>query len=786
MEGENGACRLPLPPEIDVPEGPIRRTDIDVAAILDDFSRLCFQYEANLIPITPSNWRDLLRERRPAFLFVESAWRGNANAWRYMIVDTRTPERGPGEPLVELVSWCKDQGIPTVFWNKEDPPNFDVFLKTARLFDHVFTSDANCIARYVEALGHERVSALPFGAQPQIHNPRPVPGGRPYDLAFAGTWYARKHPDRQAQADAVLRPALDHEFHIYDRMHGYSLAQRDYEWPPEYQSHIVGHLPYERMMSAYRQYRAFLNVNSVTDSPTMLSRRVFELLACGTPVISSDSKAIRELLGEDVVLLSASAEQTREHIDCVLKDSAFRASLAERACLAVMKEHTYSHRFEDIVRVIGLPQGSKPVALPMAENQLKALAGTGQADIANERFLSQFALLPPKAPIPKEADFEGRLDAYLERVVQSDARHVVFMFSGTTFIQERRGNRPIRLTRTMLDRNIPVFFSYYRWRETEPIAEDDHPLLFQSPIDLTRECMDRLLEHDFQGKAKVFIASFPHMDCARSVSAMQAQGWVTLYDIRDDWEEFHEKGHAKWYRPEYEHYLCNACDVVSAVSQPLCDKLQPYCPDRPIHLLPNALDTRFLAPFNAGRVAPRKGKPIVGYFGHLNPSWFDWESLIQIARRRRDCLFQIIGHFGPENLDLPDNVKLMGPRSHLEINEIAQRWRAAIIPFRIGKLADAVDPIKLYEYLALGLPTVSFRMPQIASYPYVHLASNVNEFVKELQIALNEPLDRRKIDEFLDTNRWEDRVDQIIAWADDAASRPRPLSGISVREQPSS
>ena len=138
--------------------------------------------------------------RPPDLLFVESAWRGNDDRWRDVLGSRHTALM---QPLVDLVGWCRERGIPTVFWNKEDPPHFGRFVDTAALFDHVFTVDGDCVPRYCEILGHERVDVLPFGAQPQIHNPIAVPGGRMHDVAFAGTYFSLE--PGQARTSAVAR-----------------------------------------------------------------------------------------------------------------------------------------------------------------------------------------------------------------------------------------------------------------------------------------------------------------------------------------------------------------------------------------------------------------------------------------------------------------------------------------------------------------------------------------------------------------------------------------------------
>ena len=144
-----------------------RRPDLSVGVILDDFTRTSFAFEWNLLELRKELWRDQLGQTRIDFLFVESAWNGNSGSWQYQL----TGSKGPGVELVRLVEWCRTRGIPTVFWNKEDPPHYDDFLPAAKLFDHVFTSDSDRIPDYVRDLGHQRVGTLPFAAQPAIHNP---------------------------------------------------------------------------------------------------------------------------------------------------------------------------------------------------------------------------------------------------------------------------------------------------------------------------------------------------------------------------------------------------------------------------------------------------------------------------------------------------------------------------------------------------------------------------------------------------------------------------------------
>jgi SAM-dependent methyltransferase/spore maturation protein CgeB len=335
-------------PELEIPAGPVARPDLKVAAILDRFSSLAFRYEWNQVQFGPEDWRETVERERPDLLFVESAWRGNDDRWRDAVVGGSERRK---RPLAELVEWCRERGIPTVFWSKEDPPNFGHFIDTAMLFEHVFTVDGDCIPRYAEILGNEDTRVLPFGVQPRIHNPIAVPGGRSRDLAFAGSYYRGKHPVRREQMEVVLDPAREFGLEIFSR-----ILQGDderFDWPPEYQPHIVGSLPYERMLAAYKAYKLFLNVNSVTKSPTMCARRVFELSACSTPVLSGYSRAVEEVFG-DLVPVTWTQEETRAELAELLGDDDARERRAHRAMRETFAKHTYGHRVDEVLRAAGI------------------------------------------------------------------------------------------------------------------------------------------------------------------------------------------------------------------------------------------------------------------------------------------------------------------------------------------------------------------------------------------------------------------------------------------------
>lgn len=330
----------------------IEKPYLKVACILDEFSYQCLKYECDLKEIDTENWTKVLLTERPNLLLVESAWVGIHGDWFGKIANINNKAHTIIENIIKL---CKKLGIPTVFWNKEDPYHFDEFIYTAKLFDYIFTTDENCIEKYKEFLHHDQVYVLPFAAQIKIHNPINNAQKKIANVAFAGAWYNIQHFDRKKNMEYILEPALEYGLHIYDRNYNYNnvYVNNYYRFPEIYQPFIKGYVPYEEIAELYKRYNIFLNVNSVDDSPTMFSRRVFELLACGTNVISSFSPGIEKMFPE-IVKLSRTKEDTLEYLQTLIKDKELRDRLSLLGEREIFNHHTYTIRLETILDKIGM------------------------------------------------------------------------------------------------------------------------------------------------------------------------------------------------------------------------------------------------------------------------------------------------------------------------------------------------------------------------------------------------------------------------------------------------
>ena len=322
-----------------------------IAIIVDNFTHTHLSLEDSEISFSVVTDINSLISCSPNLFFVESAWFGFEGFWFNKI-------KNASSDITDILKYCQLKKIPTVFWCKEDPVHFDQFLLTASQFDYIFTTDINCIPKYKRILGHSNVYLLPFACQPSINNPLESKL-RKRAASYAGSFY-RRFPHRIYDTYNVLSAVksilpLD----IYDRY--LDNPDKNYHFPLEFQPFIVGSLSNADINIAYKEYQYSVNVNTVKNSESMFSRRVFELLGSGTIVISNFSAAFSILFG-DIVISSDDPAQIKSKIFKVMQDEYLRAKLALAGVRKVMLEHTYAHRLS---RIMGIVFGkSSPPILP--------------------------------------------------------------------------------------------------------------------------------------------------------------------------------------------------------------------------------------------------------------------------------------------------------------------------------------------------------------------------------------------------------------------------------------
>lgn len=309
---------------------------------MDDFTWNSYCLEADMIQIKPDNVTAQLESISPDLLFVESAWNGVDGLWNRKI-STCSAE------LLKALNWCKSRNIPTVFWNKEDPIHFTTFRQTALNFDYIFTYDFNCVEKYKSLTGRHNVFYLPMGVQPRMFNPVEK-YSRLDKFCFAGSYYVR-YRDRTEDLDSYVEFLPEYrDMDIYDRQFGKN--DPNYMFPDNYRKFIRGNLPYTEIDRAYKGYEYSINLNSIKQAQSC-ARRVFELFACNTFIISNYSIGVKTLFG-DLMLVSDSGKEVVRRLKELGSNPLRIEKLKLLGLRKVFTESTYQDRLAYILNKTGI------------------------------------------------------------------------------------------------------------------------------------------------------------------------------------------------------------------------------------------------------------------------------------------------------------------------------------------------------------------------------------------------------------------------------------------------
>ncbi|WP_201547474.1 glycosyltransferase [Psychrobacter sp. Pi2-1] len=329
---------------------PKKVKDTRFISVLDEISENSWSEEFKLFRLVKKNFIDQIEASTANGLFIESCWKGNQGEWEYAFTSPGLKHQN-AQSLLKALDVAKNKGLPILFWNKEDPMHYEKFLPIAEKCDIIFTTDANKVNDYKEDLKNNNVYSLPFAANPYICNPLNRSRYEEESICFAGSYYSVGHDDRKEQMDRVLPALLKLDGVIYDRMS--QLNNERYFFPSIYKSIIRDSVNFKDMTGLYKHFKIFLNVNTITDSPTMMSRRVYELLACGTPVISTPSKAIEEQF-PNIVQIATNAQEAERIARNLLDNPWEYARLAHKGYRKVMIKHTYENRKEIVLEALNI------------------------------------------------------------------------------------------------------------------------------------------------------------------------------------------------------------------------------------------------------------------------------------------------------------------------------------------------------------------------------------------------------------------------------------------------
>lgn len=328
--------------------------------------------------------------------------------------------------------------------------------------------------------------------------------------------------------------------------------------------------------------------------------------------------------------------------------------------------------------------------------------------------------------------------------------------------------RPNRMAKEFSDLGFwVVFFPFSSINASESYVDERVRQFNRSDINLFITAARRR-----HGRKNVFIcSSFPDITAVTTIDTLRHSNWQTMYEVRDDMEEFNRVGYSKWFHPQLERRVCQTVDNIVTVSPRLARKMEVLRGgDLPATVIPNAVSKKLIElghDLRGTEGRNRRGTSAkIGYLGHLTPSWFDWKNVILAAQALPEYTFELAGHGTPATIKVPENITLLGPKTHEEFAELAKDWKVGLIPFKPSTLTFAVDPNKVYEYLAVGMRVVTAEMGSVRSCPSTYVYTSPSEFIDCLKIAMTTEVTNSEIEEteaFLTQANWPARAKQMCS-----------------------
>lgn len=273
------------------------------------------------------------------------------------------------------------------------------------------------------------------------------------------------------------------------------------------------------------------------------------------------------------------------------------------------------------------------------------------------------------------------------------------------------------------------------------------------------------LWRDLLKEVAAFAAQGPCMICVGKPSelALQLLALVpqspAVYDAMDDFPAFYQ-GLSRRSMDRRQAQLIRRVGTVLASSSPLRDKLLGMTEQ--VALALNACDLHELAPVE--RLDLGAKQQVLGYVGTLG-RWFDWDLVIALAQANPGNRIQLIGPvFTPAPCVLPANIELLPECSHTNAIATMATFSVGLIPFKRNRLTASVDPIKYYEYRALGLPVLSTRFGEMALRDQetgVWIVDQGSDLRTTVVEALASQRDFSTVQQFREAHFWAQRFSAI-------------------------
>jgi glycosyltransferase involved in cell wall biosynthesis len=189
---------------------------------------------------------------------------------------------------------------------------------------------------------------------------------------------------------------------------------------------------------------------------------------------------------------------------------------------------------------------------------------------------------------------------------------------------------------------------------------------------------------------------------------------------------------------------------------------------------PNVADTELfskaLSPGPEDAAMAAMPEPRLLFTGAISGIKLDLALLLELARARPEWSIALIGpvglgdpHTDVSALERQPNIHLLGKRPYERLPEVLRAADAGLIPYVRSTLTDSIFPMKVYEYLAAGLPVVATPLPALDGLSDVVIAAGAEEFQTALRRELEQDSAARRAErsQRAAAHSWDQRLIEI-------------------------
>ncbi|EFX52430.1 glycosyltransferase, group 1 family protein [Streptococcus cristatus ATCC 51100] len=294
-----------------------------------------------------------------------------------------------------------------------------------------------------------------------------------------------------------------------------------------------------------------------------------------------------------------------------------------------------------------------------------------------------------------------------------------------------------------------------------------YALPFVNRFPRIKQLNDKIVSWNIRRKVKSYDPDYIYITNPMQFEGVSSNSNIkVIYDCMDYHSAFIEDKVERRRLQYLENQLVQRADLVLVSSEKLKDNLLTdydlYNQEEKIVIVRNGYNGKILKLSNSSKKTNKKY--ILTYVGTIS-HWFDFDVLLQSLKDFKNIEYNLIGPISKASIPEHDRIHYLGSVPHEEIYHMIEDADVLIMPFRLNDIVEAVDPVKLYEYINFGKNILTVRYKEISRFEaFSYMYSDYSEYKENLiKLIANNNL---KYDElarknFLKNNTWEKRAEII-------------------------